>query len=80
MAVQGGTIRAIELFGAVDSALEEINSHLFFPDQLEYDRNLAAARSTVDDVTFNAAWAKGRAMTLEDAMSYALEESPPRPH
>jgi hypothetical protein len=35
---------------------------------------LAAARSQLDEATWQEAWAQGRAMTLEGAISYALQE------
>jgi ABC-type transport system substrate-binding protein len=41
----------------------------------DYDRALAAARTEVDPNTWAAAWAEGKAMTLEQAIAYALEEA-----
>jgi soluble lytic murein transglycosylase-like protein len=35
---------------------------------------LAAARSRLDEASWQKAWAAGRAMTLEEAVAYALEE------
>jgi hypothetical protein len=32
------------------------------------------ARGQVDEAIWEAAWAEGRAMTLEQAIAYALEE------
>ena len=43
--------------------------------RLEYDRALAAARAQLDEAAWNAAWAEGRAMTLEQAVTYALEDA-----
>jgi hypothetical protein len=45
----------------------------------QYERQVAAARAgawkaTGDDATFATAWAEGRAMTLEQAIEYALEK------
>jgi len=36
-----------------------------------------AARAALGEEAFAAAWAEGRAMTLEQAIAYALEEEPP---
>jgi hypothetical protein len=44
-------------------------------DRAEYDCAIAAACIQLDDATFAAAWAAGRAMTLEQAIAYALESS-----
>ena len=40
------------------------------------DAGLSCARSTLGDEAFAAAWAEGRAMTLEQAVAYALDEQP----
>ncbi|HJZ45519.1 MAG TPA: hypothetical protein VKE41_00065 [Roseiflexaceae bacterium] len=42
-------------------------------DQVCDDRDIATTRAQLDDATFAAAWAEGRAMTLEQAIAYALE-------
>jgi tetratricopeptide (TPR) repeat protein len=73
IAGRGDQVRALKLFGAVDSSLNAMNSPLFYPDQVEYQRNLAAVRSELGEAIFNAAWAEGHSMTLESAIDYALE-------
>lgn len=45
---------------------------LEYTDQLVHDRNVAAVRAQLDEATFAAAWAEGRAMILEQAIDYAL--------
>jgi len=35
---------------------------------------VAAARSQLDEAAFATAWAAGQALTLEQAIAYALEE------
>ncbi len=42
-------------------------------DCIDYDRSLAAIRALMDEATFGAAWASGRALTREQAVAYALE-------
>lgn len=49
------------------------------PPQLpegDHRRILAEARSRLDDPALAAAWAKGQAMTLDQAVEYALSLSP----
>jgi hypothetical protein len=41
-------------------------------DRAEYDRNVAAARAHLPATAFAAAWAEGQAMSLEQAVTYAL--------
>ncbi len=69
--------RAARLFGAAEALIER--RQLVWPpaDRAEYDRNVAAARAQLDESTFNAAWAEGRAMTLEQAIAYALQTQAP---
>jgi hypothetical protein len=45
-----------------------------FVDQIQHDRNVAAVRAQLDEATFAAAWAEGRAMTLEQTIVYALAD------
>jgi hypothetical protein len=43
-------------------------------EQANYD--LAAVRTALGEEAFAAAWAAGRAMSLEDAIALALDETP----
>jgi tetratricopeptide (TPR) repeat protein len=40
------------------------------------EEDLLLARSTLDEATFAACWSEGRAMTLDEAIAYALEAVP----
>jgi len=48
---------------------------LWRADAIEFERNVAATRAQLDEATFAAAWTEGKAMTLEQAIEYALEET-----
>ena len=67
---------AARLFGAVESLLEGIGiDGLIEPqDQMELDHYIAAVRAQLDEKSFAKAWEVGRAMTLEQAITYALED------
>ena len=65
--------QAARLFGAAGVALERRGTFIL-TDQPELDRMIAAVRAQLDDVTFEAAWAEGRRMTLEQAVADALDE------
>jgi non-specific serine/threonine protein kinase len=67
--------RAARLWGAWEAALERIGAFPQPADKPEFDRISAAVRAQLDEATFEAAWAEGRKMTLEQAVAYALEES-----
>lgn len=69
---QGQPERATRLFGAVEALNEAIHSHLEYIDCIEAERSLAVARTHLDEATFATAWAEGRAMTLDQAIDYAV--------
>lgn len=69
----GQSQRAACLLGWSEAVFERRGAFLQRHDKLEYDRNLAIVRAQLDDATFAAAWAEGRAMTLEQAVAHALE-------
>ncbi len=67
--------RAARLWGAVE-AMEEAFGITITPlarSHTDYEVHLAASRSQLDEAAWGAAWAEGRAMTLEQAVDYALE-------
>jgi tetratricopeptide (TPR) repeat protein len=71
---RGDVLRAARLWGAAD-ALHEVSGYAWPP--LERSLNepyREAARSQIDEDTWSQAWEEGQAMTLEEAVSYALEE------
>jgi hypothetical protein len=42
-----------------------------------YERTVAEGRATLGEAAFAAAWTEGRAMSLDQAVAYALEETDP---
>jgi predicted ATPase/DNA-binding SARP family transcriptional activator len=64
--------RAVTLFAAVKRQVEFLGTRLDYADHVEYERNLAAVRIQMEDDEFENAWAKGFAMTFEQAIEYAL--------
>jgi predicted ATPase/DNA-binding SARP family transcriptional activator/transcriptional regulator with XRE-family HTH domain len=67
---RGETIHAVQLFGAVASFLETINTQLLVLDADLYERNMAALHAQLDNATFAASWAEGWAMTLTQAIEH----------
>lgn len=70
---QGDAKRSARLFGAAEALHEAIGEILEPEDRAEYDRYRAIARAALTEEAFAAAWAKGRAMTIEQAIAEALE-------
>lgn len=71
---RGDTIRAARIFAAVNSILEATNQQFYPLDRKDYEGALEMARRMLDKESWEQAWAEGRAMTLEQAIAYALEE------
>jgi len=63
--------RGTVLLAASDTVAKARGFRLFPWDQSEFDHWLAAAHAQLDDAAFTAAWAEGRAMTLEQGVALA---------
>jgi predicted ATPase/class 3 adenylate cyclase len=72
---QGQPECAARLLGAAEEWFASVGHVLGTTERSEHDRYIAAARGQLDDVSFATAWAAGRAMTMEQAIAYALEGS-----
>nr|WP_309690226.1 hypothetical protein [Armatimonas sp.] len=71
----GVLVLASQLWGAAERLREELGTPLSPSDQQEQDPQVAAARATLnEDAAFDAAWAEGRALTMEQAIALALEK------
>ncbi len=66
--------RAAILYGVTEALRESIGAPLTPNDRKEYDTVIQALRTAMDEAAFKAAWAKGRTLPLEQAVSYALED------
>ena len=71
---QGDAVRAAQLCGAAE-ALHEATGYPRDPtSHAEMEPYLASGRSQIHEAVWAKAWEEGRTMTLEEAVSYALEE------
>ena len=67
---------AARLWGYAEQLREEIGSPLPSNERPRYERQVSAARAAMgNDAAFDHAWQEGRAMTLEQAMEIALQET-----
>ncbi len=74
--VQGELVWATRLLGAVE-ALREVRGAGLSPFyRVDYERNVAELRTLLDQATYAKVWAEGRAMTMEQAIDYALKGVP----
>jgi predicted ATPase/class 3 adenylate cyclase len=67
--------RAARLIGAAVELREILGWQPSPPTQADYDKCSALTRAALGNAAFSAAWAEGRAMTLEQAIEYALAEA-----
>jgi tetratricopeptide (TPR) repeat protein len=66
--------RATRLFGAAQALRTGISFRRPPGEHADYDESISGVRSALGDDRFGAAIAEGRAMTLEQAVAYALDE------
>jgi tetratricopeptide (TPR) repeat protein len=71
--VQKQPTRAARLWGAAEALRTSSGASQSLAERIRYECSVAAARAQFDDAVFVAAWPEGRAMTLEQAIAYALE-------
>jgi predicted ATPase/class 3 adenylate cyclase len=65
--------RAVKLFGAAEALREKAQSPMTDHERLEYDQAVAQVLALLNPSDVNGLWADGRAMTIEQAIAYALE-------
>src|SRR5215207_7191457 len=74
----GDNLRAARLWGAAKALREILGYPTWSPaERAIHDPQLVAARSRLDEKSWEAAFAEGQAMSFEDAVEYALSEAEP---
>lgn len=72
---EGDADRALRLAGAQAALGEAAGFRLPEPEQVALDRAVAAAQATLGERTAAAVWAEGQALSLEEAIAVALQET-----
>src|SRR6266540_301263 len=70
---QGGGERAARLFGVAETLRERVGTRLAPTERAGYEQDLAAVRDALGEEGFAAAWAEGRAKSIEQAVAFALD-------
>jgi tetratricopeptide (TPR) repeat protein len=79
-AAAGRPLAAVRLFANLEADAARLSVPVPPVDSDHYQRSLAAARAALGEAAFAAAWETGRALTLEQAAAYGLEQlAPPLP-
>jgi hypothetical protein len=66
--------RAVKLLSAANALRERVNSRRTPQEQMEYEKSIADLQAGLSEESFTQCWDEGRAMTMDDAVKYALEE------
>jgi predicted ATPase len=66
--------RAARLWGAADALQQEMGGARSVNQRIFYERQVQPVRAILTDEAFDQAWEEGRAMSLENAVRYALDE------
>jgi predicted ATPase/class 3 adenylate cyclase len=73
-AAEGDPIRSARLSGAAEALWEAIGIPLAPPDRARFEHFQTKARAAIDPAAYEQAWAEGRAMTMDQAVAYALAD------
>jgi tetratricopeptide (TPR) repeat protein len=68
--------RAARLFAAAETLREKIGTPMNPQERIEYDGEVAGTRAQINENAFASAWAEGRNLTMEQAISYAVGDTP----
>jgi tetratricopeptide (TPR) repeat protein len=70
--------RAARLWGAADALRQKIGNARSVHQSIAYERQLKPVRAALTAEAFDQAWDEGRAMSLDNAVRYALDEQAER--
>lgn len=77
MSARAQARQAVRIWGATERLREEIGAPLSPTERADHDLQVSAARAAIPDHTaFELTWQEGRAMTLEQAIEFALGNTP----
>jgi hypothetical protein len=66
--------RALQLFASANALRKQRGTPMTPDEQAYFEERLRILREKLDEMQFDTAWAKGHAMTMEQAIALALEE------
>jgi predicted ATPase len=75
VSAQGQSARAAHLYGAAEALRESFEFPLPLLFRSDYELGVIELQNLLDDKAFSSAWVQGRAMTLEQAIAYALSSA-----
>jgi non-specific serine/threonine protein kinase len=72
----GNHARAVRLFAKAELMQDQVGSRSREPERSHYEQSLERSRSQLGAERFSAAWAAGRALTVQQAVEEALASNP----
>ena len=72
---QGRAMDAVRCLGAVAVFRETTGTLVARSERARHDHTVQTALDAIGELAFATAWEEGRAMSLEQAIAYALEEN-----
>ena len=75
----GSTVRAVRLWACAEALFQETGTAMSLAARRRYDREVDSARARLSSDAFDQAWNEGHALTLDEAVRYALEDSSSSP-
>jgi DNA-binding CsgD family transcriptional regulator len=79
LAALGGAspVRAATLAGAAQAIVSTSGLKMHYDERIEYEQNLATVRARVNEgAAWQVAWEAGQALSIQEAIDYALQEMP----
>jgi non-specific serine/threonine protein kinase len=70
----GNPSRAAQLYGIIEDRLAALSLPLYITDRVEFNNGISTLRTRLDEKTYAKFWTRGKAMSLDEAIAFALEE------
>ncbi len=74
--LRGDAVRSARLYSACEALHQELAFPMTPEDRKKHDQHVAALREQLDQADFEATWAMGRSMSIDQALAYALQPLP----
>jgi tetratricopeptide (TPR) repeat protein len=74
-AATGDLMRAARLFGASEALRSVIGAYMWPAERIEWERQVANARSQSDPADWDNAWRQGSAMTMDEAIELVVRNA-----
>ena len=74
--LRGDAVRSVRLYSACEALHQEFGFPMTSQDRKKHDHYVAALCEQLGQADFEATWAMGKSMTMDQAVAYALQLLP----